>query len=267
MPPGHTVTRPAADASRLLLGGPVVLVTTTWRGKSNVMPLAWHMPLSSDPPLIGIAVEQSRYTAEMIEHAQEFALNFPKRPYLHHVQYLGALRGEDVDKFEATQWETFAPTSITSPLLLDCAAWVECEVVEVLHLGDHVLFVGLAVAVRIDPASYDEERRQWRVGPEDDRALHYLGSNRYAALQQDVEARVPRDFEAPERVLRERIAEELELSREARERREEEEERLRDEVRRGDRLGPEDVEALRPPAVDEALDLSQGFVLRPPDEE
>ena len=35
----------------------------------------------------------------MISHAEEFALNFPGRPLLHHVQYLGSMSGADVDKF------------------------------------------------------------------------------------------------------------------------------------------------------------------------
>ncbi len=264
LPPEHTQVRPTSEASRLLLGGPVVLVTTTWRGRPNVMPLSWHMPLSSDPPLLGIAVEQSRHTAEMISHSQEFALNFPKRPYVHHVQYLGGLRGESVDKFEATQWETFSPTRITSPLLAECAGWIECQVVEVTPVGDHVLFIAEVVAVRIDPESYDEDDRQWRFGEQDDRVLHFMGGNHYATLYRQIEARLPRDFEAPERILRERIEEELELSRESRERREERIEALREEVRRGNVVDVDDLEL----DVDDEdlLDLSKGALLRPPDE-
>lgn len=242
-----------------MLGGPVVLVTTTWRGHANVMPLAWLTPLSSSPPLIGISVEQSRHTAEMISHSQEFALNFPKRPYLHHVQFLGALRGETIDKIEAVQWETFAATAITSPLLADCAAWVECEVVDRQPFGDHILFVGLPVSVRVDPASYDPDRREWRLGEEDDRVLHFLGGNHYSSLHRVAEAKLPHDYEAPERVLRERIEEQLELSREARERREERLEALREEVQRGNIVDVDELELDI--SAEDALDLSKGFIL------
>jgi flavin reductase (DIM6/NTAB) family NADH-FMN oxidoreductase RutF len=261
--PEHTEARPNTEAARLLLGGPVVLVTTTWRGRANVMPLSWHTPLSSAPPVIGIAVEQSRHTAEMISHAQEFALNFPKRPYLHHVQYLGAMSGEQMDKLDALQMQTFAATSITAPLIEGCAAWVECEVVEVTPIGDHILFAGLVTAVRVDPDSFADGH--WRFGLEEDRALHFLGGNLYSTLDHVLEARLPRDFEAPERVLRERIQEELELTREARERREERLGALEDEVRRGNVVDVEDV-GLEIEDED-VLDLSKGFVLRGPDEE
>jgi flavin reductase (DIM6/NTAB) family NADH-FMN oxidoreductase RutF len=248
---------PGSAATRLMLGGPVALVTSRWRGQANVMPIAWHTPVSSQPPLVAIAVEHSRFTAEMISHAQEFALNFPTRPLLHHVQYLGALSGEHIDKFEATQLETFSPEKITAPLLSACSAWIECEVVEVIPLGDHILFVGLVVAVQADPDVAGEDG--WVLHThEEEKPLHFLGGNRYSSLHRLLEARMPLDHEAPERVLAERMAEELELTRDARERREERLEALRREVQRGNIV---DVSELDSDLDDDALDLSQGIVI------
>ena len=229
-PPENIERRPVTFASRVLMGGPVVLVTTAYRGARNVMPLAWHAPLSSDPPLIGISVERSRHTVDMISHAQEFALNFPTWPLLHHVQYLGAMSGGDIDKFEATQLEIFDAVRVSAPLIEGCAAWIECEVQQVIPLGDHVLFVGLPVAVQVDPASFDE---RWLVGAEEQRPLHFLGANQYAHLHRVLEARSPTRGEAPERFLAERLAEELETTREARERRAEFIGQLREEIEEG----------------------------------
>jgi flavin reductase (DIM6/NTAB) family NADH-FMN oxidoreductase RutF len=217
--PASVEHRAVTSAARLLLGSPVVLVTTSLRGKHNVMPLAWCAPLSSDPPLIGIAIEQSRHTAEVISQSEEFALNFPSRRLLHHVQYLGGLTGAEIDKFEATQLETFSPTHITAPLIEGCVAWVECEVQQVLPIGDHLLFIGLPVTVQVEPASFDDG---WTtVGSEELRPLHFLGGNQYSTLSGLLEARPPSGSDAPEAVLAERIEEELELTREAQERREE----------------------------------------------
>lgn len=257
--PAQVEARPNATAARLLIGGPVVLVTTAWRGRTNVMPLAWHMPISADPPMIAIAVEQSRYTGEMIRHSQEFALNFPTRPLLHHVQYLGSLHGDRVDKIEATQLETFVPTKVSAPLLAACVAWVECSVVEVLPLGDHTLFVALVNAVQVDPASFDDG---WVVGPEETRPLHYLGGNRYSFLHRVIEARVPLQTEAPERILRERLAEELELTRDARERREERLDALKREVEEGRALDLSGLEIEVSPET--LLDLGRGHVIGEP---
>lgn len=261
-PPEGIEDRPNGMAGRVLLGGPVTLVTTTWRGKPNVAPVSWHMPLSAKPPVVGIAIGQERHTAEMVRHAQEFAINVPARPLLHHVQYLGALSGEHVDKFEATQLETFPARTITAPLVAGCCAWIECQVVEAYPIGDHVLFAGLVTAVRVDPASFED---RWLVGDPEKRPLHFLAANQYSTLNGVLEARLPRDFEAPERVLRDRIAEELELTREARERREEAVGELREEIRRGHAVDPAALDELAKSGIevspDDLIDLSKGIVL------
>ncbi|MDA0353072.1 MAG: flavin reductase family protein [Chloroflexi bacterium] len=250
--------RPVTTASRLLMGGPVALVTSRYRGQTNVMPLAWHMPISSDPPLIAIAIEQSRYSVEMIDHSEEFALNIPKRPLLHHVQYLGALRGENIDKLEAAQLAHFAPSRITAPLIEGCAAWIEAGVRHQLPFGDHVLYVAEVMAVHVDPASFSD---RWRTDVEDDRPLTFLGGNHYSSLSREQNARPPRDLDAPERVLAERMAEELELTAEAHERREELAGRLAEEVRRGNVVDVSEIEHELDLDEADLLDLSEGVAL------
>ena len=261
-PPDGIEDRANTLAARLLMGGPVALVTTTWRGKANVIPISWHMPLSSKPSIVGIAVGEERYSTEMLKHAQEFAINIPTRPLLHHVQYLGALSGEHIDKFEATQLETFASRTITAPLIVGCCAWIECQVVEAFPIGNHMLFAGLVTAVRVDPASFDD---QWLVGEPETRPLHFIAGNRYSTLNGVLEARLPQSSEAPERVLRDRLAEELELTREARERREEAVGELREEVRRGHAVDPASLDELAKSGIevspDDLIDLSRGIVL------
>ncbi|MDA0256686.1 MAG: flavin reductase family protein [Chloroflexi bacterium] len=253
-PPGAE-SRPAATALRLLTGGAVALLTARYRGHTNVMPVAWQAPLSSDPPLIGVAIHESRFTLELVSHAEEFALSFPTRALIHHVQYLGALSGEQIDKFEATQLETFSPRHVTAPLIAGCAAWVECEVVQVLPVGDHQLLLGHPLAVLVDPVSFDE---RWRPeAPEERRPLHYLGDARYGVLGRLLEARLPTVGESAGRALNAQIAEELGLDRETSERRDQERERLREEVAEGQAidLGAWETEALPP------LDLNLGVVI------
>ncbi len=271
-PPEGVERRPNATASRLLMGGPVALVTATWRGRHNVIPVAWHMPLSSDPPLVGIGIEQSRYSADLIDHAQAFAINLPTRELLHHVHYLGTLTGEEVDKFEATQLDTFASQKINTPLIEGCAAWLECEVQDAIQLGDHILFVGLVVAVQVDPAAFED---RWLAGDEGggefSHVLHFLGGNEYSTLTRVLEARLPAASDAPEAVLQERIDEDLELSREAQERRAGRLDELKREVERGNvvdisELGDE-VAADVPGDEFPEVDLTSGALLGEPDED
>jgi flavin reductase (DIM6/NTAB) family NADH-FMN oxidoreductase RutF len=240
--PEHVERRPVTAAARILQGGPVALVTTYDRGKTNVLPVAWHTPLSARPPLVGIALARERYSVELLNHAEQFALNFPGRALLHHVQYLGAYSGTQLDKLEATQFETFHAAHLDAPLLAGCVAWVECEVQQVIPIGDHLLYVGLVVAVHVDPAAFGE---RWLLDTPDARPLHFLGERFYSTLDGVLEARLPRASEAPERVLAERLLEELEGTREAQERRAELLADLADEVAAGNVIDLSQV-ALRP---------------------
>ena len=112
------------EARRLLSGGPVVLVTASRRGRHNVMPVAYAMPLSIEPPLIGILVHPSRLTFDIIKASDEFALNFPSRHLLHHVQYLGSVSGANIEKLELTKLPTFRARKVETVLLEWCVAWI-----------------------------------------------------------------------------------------------------------------------------------------------
>src|SRR5690606_22787645 len=115
------------DARRLLTGGPVMLVSSSYKGRHNVFPVAYSMVLSIVPPLVGIAVHPSRYSADVIKKTDEFALNIPGRDLLHHVQYLGSLSGADFDKLELTNLPNFRARLLDTVLLEGCVGWVECS--------------------------------------------------------------------------------------------------------------------------------------------
>jgi flavin reductase (DIM6/NTAB) family NADH-FMN oxidoreductase RutF len=214
------------EARRLLTGGPVALVTTTWHGKTNVMPVAYVMPLSFEPPLVGIAVHPSRHTHDMIRFSEEFAINVPGRSLIHHVQYLGSVSGKELDKFEVTKLPTFKARKVGAPLIEGCIGYIECGVEDALRIGDHTLFVGRVVAASADDEAFDET---WLLADDDYKPLHYLGLSRYAILGETLEARVPQPAEEVEEKLEEALEEQLEVSREEEEKRREEEERRRRE--------------------------------------
>jgi len=176
------------DARRLLGGGPVVLVSTSWRGNANVMPAAFVTPVSIDPPLVAIAVHPARHTHDMIKYSEEFALNIPTRELLHHVQYLGSVSGVELNKFELTKLPTFRGRQVDAPLLEGCVGWIECGVHDAYTIGDHTLFVGKVVAAQAEKDAFDET---WLLTDPGLKPLHYLGVNHYGVLEERLEARIP----------------------------------------------------------------------------
>jgi flavin reductase (DIM6/NTAB) family NADH-FMN oxidoreductase RutF len=222
------------DARRLLTGGPVLLVTATHRARTNVIPIAYAMPLSVRPPLVGMAVHPSRHSYDVIKHADEFAINIPSRELLHHVQYLGSLSGADFDKLELTKLPNFRARRVGTVLLEGCVGWIECALEDTIELGDHFLFVGRVVAVSADDEAFSDH---WLLQDNDAKPLHYLGANYYALLDEVFEARVPERAEEYGRRLQEAADEQLELTREAEEKRAEEDFE-REEFRRREGFGP-----------------------------
>jgi flavin reductase (DIM6/NTAB) family NADH-FMN oxidoreductase RutF len=213
----HTISE--LEARRLLGGGPVVLVTTAWRGNHNVMPAVFVTPISFDPPFIGLAVHPARHTHDMIKYSEEFALNVPSRQFLHHCQYLGSVSGREFNKFELTRLPIFRARKVEAPLIEGCLGYIECGVEDAYTIGDHTLFVGKVVAAQAEKEAFEET---WLLADDDDKPLHYLGLNYYAILDQRLEARVP-EAEAPEAV-EEEFEGVLEETEEEHEREEQEEE-------------------------------------------
>ena len=176
------------DARRLLGGGPVTIVTTSWRGNWNAMPAIFVTPLSMDPPLVGVAVHPSRHTHDMIKYSEEFALNIPTRELLHHVQYLGSVSGTELNKLELMRLPTARARRIDAPLLEGCVGWIECGVHDAYTVGDHTLFVGKVVAVSAEKDAFGDT---WLIDDPEQSPLHYLGVNYYGVLRERLEARIP----------------------------------------------------------------------------
>jgi flavin reductase (DIM6/NTAB) family NADH-FMN oxidoreductase RutF len=222
------------DGRRLLGGAPITLLTCSYRGKHNVMPVAYVMPVSIRPPLIAVSLSPERYTYDIVHKVEEFALNIPTRQLLHHVQFLGSVTGADIDKLELTKLPTFRARRVETVLLEGCAGWIECGLEEEYEVGDHILLIGRVVAATVEEDAFSDH---WLLQDNDEKPLHYLGGNYYAILEEVMEARVPKPAEEYERSLRDVAEEQLELTKEAAERRLEEDAE-RDEFRRREGFEP-----------------------------
>ena len=176
------------DARRLLVAGPLVLLTTKWRTAQNVMPAAWTTPLSAVPPLVGVCVHPSRHTHDMIRFSEEFVLNIAWPRLLNHAAYDGSVSGRVADKLDLSKLPTFKARKVEAPLLEGCVGYIECGLQDAIGLGDHTLFVGRVLAVTVEEAAYNE---LWLLDDPDERPLHYLGGFTYAALERRLDARQP----------------------------------------------------------------------------
>ena len=169
------------DARRLLNPGPVSIVTASWRGSANAAPVAWTVPLSMSPPMVGVVLHPVRHTADMIRFSEEFALNIPGPELLRETAFFGNSSGADDNKVDASKLGTFNAQRVDAPLLDGSLAWIECGLRDVIPTGDHILFVGEVVAVQALEEAYAE---RWLLEERIFSPLTYLGGSWYAQVRE-----------------------------------------------------------------------------------
>ncbi len=133
---------------------PAVMVSCASKDgkRSNIITLAWVGILSSDPPIIGIAIRPSRFSYGLISETGEFAVNLPSEDQTRAMDLCGRITGKDTDKFAEAGLTAIKANKIKAPLIKECPVNLECKVVKVLKdfSKSHHLFLGEVVAVAMN---------------------------------------------------------------------------------------------------------------------
>ncbi len=128
----------------------VVLISVEWERERNLMTAAWVIPLSSNPPLVGVAISPLRYTHQFLERSREFGLNILSTEQVELSQYAGTTSGREEDKFSKGIFAVEPPQKIRAPLIAGCFATMECKLADSFTTGDHTLFVGEVLEIKVN---------------------------------------------------------------------------------------------------------------------
>jgi len=161
-------------ANRLINSGPVVLVTTSWQGKANIITIAWQTPVSHTPMLVAISVGKTRYSHELLEKSKEFVINIPAVDLLKETAFCGSVSGRKVDKFKESGLTPIKADKVNAPLIKECIGHLECKLVEIVPCGDHTILVGEVVTAWADEELFDG---YWIVDKA--KLIHHLGGTKY----------------------------------------------------------------------------------------
>ncbi|MBO8181753.1 MAG: flavin reductase family protein [Archaeoglobus sp.] len=115
--------------------------------KPNPMTADWVVPLSRKPPLLGVAIAHTRYTKKLIDEQKDFVVAVPTMELLKDVWIAGTVSGAKKDKKELMSVTFIESKSVKAPSIKECAANLECRVVQEVVTGDHTFFVGEIVNV------------------------------------------------------------------------------------------------------------------------
>ncbi len=158
--------------TRLLSSGSVILTTSHYKDRTNVITLAWKTPLSHKPPLVGICVAKSHFSCELISKSEEYVINVPDLNLLKKVIFCGKTSGRDIDKIAAAGLTVSKPSCLArTPLVAECIGHLECRVRDIREFGDHKLFVAEIVYAQTEEGLFDET---WNV--DKTKLIYHLGS-------------------------------------------------------------------------------------------
>jgi flavin reductase (DIM6/NTAB) family NADH-FMN oxidoreductase RutF len=145
-------TLPLAKVYGLLEPGPVVLLSTAHRGRTDVMTLSWHMMIEFVPPLVGCLVSNRNFSFELLRRSGEGVINIPTLDLAERVVAVGNCSGREVDKFAAFGLTARPAKLVQAPLVGECYANLECRVADRRLVNQYNLFILEVVQAWIDPA-------------------------------------------------------------------------------------------------------------------
>lgn len=168
---------PVDQVRRFLEPGPVVLVSSAWKGQRNIMTLGWHMVLAFTPSRLATMVSSDNHSAALMRRSGECVINLPTAEMLDTVVGIGNCSGAAVDKFERLGLETTAASEVDAPLLAQCHSSFECRLADRSQIKRHGLFVWEVVKAHVARS------------PKLPRTVHYRGDGQFMLSGDDVSRR------------------------------------------------------------------------------
>src|ERR671930_1864681 len=107
---------PVAQVRRFLEPGPIVLVSSAHRGRSNIMTMGWHMIMEFEPSLIGCYIWSENHSFEMVRQSKQCVINIPTVDLAPRVVDIGNSSGRHIDKFAAFGLTARPATNVGAPL-------------------------------------------------------------------------------------------------------------------------------------------------------
>jgi flavin reductase (DIM6/NTAB) family NADH-FMN oxidoreductase RutF len=152
-----------SKAYRFLEPGPVVLVTTAYKGSTNIMTMSYYMIIQdgseeSGVPLIGCSIGPWDHSFKALRATGECVIAVPTVDLASKVVEIGNCSGDDVNKFDAFGLTPVPAKKVKAPLVAECLANLECRVSDTSLVDKYNLFIFEVVKAWADP-----ERKEHRM--------------------------------------------------------------------------------------------------------
>ena len=172
---------------------PIAFVSTVSRaGLRNIAPFSYFVPISSAPPLIGIAIQERaddpKDTLRNIRDTGEFVVNLVNEPLLSPMVRTSGEWPATVDEFELAGIESKPSDLVRPPRVAASPSAMECRLFREVELGSASLVVGEILRLHVDDAMIVNGR----VDPERLHAVARLGGDAFSIIRDVVREARPK---------------------------------------------------------------------------
>ncbi|HEX3997633.1 MAG TPA: flavin reductase family protein [Pirellulales bacterium] len=154
---------PTDKVRRFLEPGPIVLVSSAYKGQRDIMTLGWHMVLGFSPSLVGCYIWDQNHSYSLVRSSRECVINLPTSDLIDAVIGIGNCHGPEVDKFAKFGLTAAAASEVSAPLIAECYANFECKLTDAKPVDRHGLFIFEVVKAHV------------AVSPKYPKTVHYRG--------------------------------------------------------------------------------------------
>ncbi|HET9651456.1 MAG TPA: flavin reductase family protein [Usitatibacter sp.] len=154
---------PVAEVRRYLEPGPIVLVSSAWKGETNIMTMGWHLVMEFEPSLVGCYIWDRNHTQRLVMRSRECVINVPTIELLDTAIRIGNTTGAEIDKFAALGLTAQPAECVQAPLIGECYASFECRLYDASLVRKRNFFVWEVVKAHVAPS------------PKYPRTFHYRG--------------------------------------------------------------------------------------------
>lgn len=154
---------PLDQIRRYLEPGPIVLVTSKWNGKTNIMTMGWHTVMEFTPSLIGCIISEDNHSFHMIRNSGECVISLPTAEMIDTVVKIGNTSGAEVDKFREFALTPDQAEKVKAPLIRECHASFECRLHDDALVDKYNFFIFEVVKAHVAAA------------PKHPETIHYTG--------------------------------------------------------------------------------------------
>ena len=165
---------PVSEIRRYLEPGPIVLVSSAAKGKTNIMTMGWHTVMEFSPSLVGCMISSGNHSHALIKASKECVINIPTFDLAKQVIGIGNCSGAGVDKFAKFKLTAIAAANVDAPLIKECYANFECKLVDAALVPRYSFFIFEVVKAHVATAL--------KVP----RTMHYRGDGQFMVSGREV---------------------------------------------------------------------------------